>query len=266
MMLLMLGILGILMVQSGKLSSYIKENLQVNVFLDDDIPVTDVQAALTRLRNSSYTKSAVFISKEQAAVEFSREIGQDFVSFLGYNPLMPSIQLNLKSGYTSPALLDNIERDLRSLPHVKEIAYPKTIFEDIDRNIRTIGGILVVLALLFVIIAVTLINSTVRLNLYTRRFLIKSMQLVGATRWFIMRPFMTKAMLHGFWGALMAIAILTGILYALPLWIEKINILYDDAAFTVLFVFLLLLGILISMLSSLWSTRHYLKTRIEDLY
>ena len=266
MVLLMLGLFGMLLIESQKISTYIRENLEIEVFFQEELPQQQVNEYLDKIRKAPYTSEAKYISKEIAAAEFSRETGQDFVSFLGYNPLMPSIQLRLKAGYTSQERLAAMEQELKTLQGVKEIAYPKTVFEQVDRNVTTIGSVLLGLAALFIVIAITLINSTVRLNLYAQRFLIKSMQLVGATKWFILRPFVFNALLNGVIGAVLAILLICGILYALPYWVDRIDSMYDMNAFTVLFAFLVLLGMAISMLSSLWSTNRYLKSRIEELY
>jgi len=266
MVLLMLGLFGILLILSQRLSNHIKENVQIVMFFDDDITSEEVHSNISRINSSEYVKSSHYLTKEQAAQEYSREIGQDFVSFLGYNPLLPSIQLNLKAEFANAEKMNSIEQELKGLTKINEVSYPKSIFEQIDQNIKTIGLTLIILAFLFVIIAVSLINNTVRLHLYARRFLIKSMQLVGATRWFIIKPFVISAIFHGLWGAIISIGLVLTVVYALPHWIPEIVQLYDTDAFIFLFAFLLVLGILISLLSSWWSTSRYLKTKIEDLY
>ena len=144
--------------------------------------------------------------------------------------------------------------------------YQKSILEEINENTKTIGTILISVSIIFLLIAITLINNTIRLNLYARRFLIKSMQMVGATHGFIIKPFVIKSLLHGLYGGIIACILLSGLLYALPFWIEQINLLYNTTQFAILFVVIIIAGIIISMISSLISTNHYLKLKIDDLY
>jgi cell division transport system permease protein len=215
---------------------------------------------------STYTKESRFVSKEQAAKEFSEEIGQDFVNFLGFNPLLPSIELFVKSAYASPDKIKEIENEIRQNKEIQDVVYQKSILEEINQNTRTIGTVLITLSMIFLLIAVTLINNTIRLNLYARRFIIKSMQMVGATHGFIIRPFVLKSLLHGLYGGICACLLLGGLLYMLPYWIDGINTLYDTSQFAILFVVVIIAGIIISMISSMISTNHYLRLKIDDLY
>jgi cell division transport system permease protein len=266
MVLLMLGLLGILMIQSIKLGTAIKENMVVQLFLNENINQEQINQIQQKIQAENFAKELKFISKEQAAADFSREIGQDFISFLGFNPLMPSFQIKLKEDFTESDELNRIEGVLKQIPMVIEVSYQRTVFEQASANIQSIGIVLVGLSLLFAIISAILINNTVRLNLYAQRFAIKSMQLVGATHWFIIKPFVWRSVRNGFFGWFISLAILMSILNALPLWIPSIEQLYDTGKFFLLFVFLLVLGIGMSMFSSWLSTKRYLNTKIEDLY
>lgn len=262
----MLGLFGIILINGKKLSDHIRENFQFTVFFNNDVSEADMARVFKEIQMSAYTKEARFVSKEQAAKAFAEEIGQDFVSFLGFNPLLPSVELFLKSAYTSPEKIKDIDREIRQHPEIQSVVYQPSILEEINANTRTIGTILVSLSLIFLLIAVTLINNTIRLNLYARRFIIKSMQMVGATHGFIIRPFMLKSLLHGLYGGLIACLLLGGLLYGLPFWIEQINTLYDISQFAILFVVVIIAGIIISMISSMISTNHYLRLKIDDLY
>jgi cell division transport system permease protein len=215
---------------------------------------------------SDFTKSARLVSKEEAAREFTQEIGQDFLNFLGFNPLLPSVELFLKSKYANPEAISKIDTEIRRNKEVQDVVYQKNIIEEINKNVKTIGTILVGLSILFMIIAIILINNTIRLNLYAKRFIIKSMQMVGATHGFITRPFVINSFMHGLYGGLLACVLLGGVLYALPYWVEGIRSLYQGAQFAILFIVLIIAGILISMCSSWYSTNHYLKMKIDDLY
>lgn len=266
MVLFMLGLFGLILINGNKLQQHLKENFQLTVFFKEEIPETEIQRVLASVQQQPYTKSAVYVSKEQAAQQFSQEIGQDFVGFLGYNPLLPSVELFLKSNYTSPSKIKTVDIELRRNPEVQEVVYQQNILDEINKNVGTIGTILVALSVIFLIISITLINNTIRLNLYARRFIIKSMQMVGATHGFIIKPFVIRSLLHGLYGGLIACLLLFGLISVLPNWISGIQALYDHFQFAILFAVVILVGIIISMISSIISTNHYLKMKIDDLY
>jgi len=266
MVLLMLGLLGVLLIQSSKLSTYIRENMVVQVFLNESIAKEEIPLLQQKIMSADIARDIKFVSKEQAAAEFSQEIGQDFISFLGFNPLIPSFQIKLKANATSIEELNKAEAFLKQLPGVSEVAFQKSVFEQASSNMKSIGMVLVSLSLLFALISAVLINNTVRLNLYAQRFAIKSMQLVGATNWFIIKPFVWSSIKNGFLGWVISLAILLSLLNALPYWIPEIEQLYDASLYFGLFAALLFLGIGMSVLSSWTSTNRYLNTKIEDLY
>lgn len=266
MVLFMLGLFGIILINGNKLQQYLKENFQLTLFFNDGAAEADIMKVYANIQSADYTKKALFVSKEQAAQKFSQEIGQDFVGFLGYNPLLPSVELFLKSSYTSPQKIKTIDVELRRNPVVQDVVYQQTILDEINKNVNTIATVLVCLSLVFLIISITLINNTIRLNLYARRFIIKSMQMVGATHGFIIKPFVIKSLLHGLYGGAMACILLLAVLSGLPNWISGIETLYDNTQFAMLFGVVILAGILISMVSSIFSTNHYLKLKIDDLY
>ena len=266
MVLFMLGLFGIMLILSDNMQNYFKENMIINVFLSDDILENEISVDKAQLQKEEAIKSIVFISKEQAAKSFSDELGQDFVGFLGYNPLMPSFQIKLNAVDNEPDKILALEKRLRLLPKVNDISFQRSVYEQVDQNIKAIGGVLIFLASVFGLIAIVLINNTVRLNLYAQRFIIKSMQLVGATHWFIIRPFIWSSIKNGIWGWVLALAMLLGIMQFIPNWIPGIESFYNQTKFTTLYVFLFLVGILISILSSWVSTKKYLNAKIEDLY
>lgn len=266
MVLFMLGLFGVILLQTNTLSNYIKENLVINIFLNEDVVATDLSLIEGKLKTNTMVKNIAFVSKEQAAQQFSSEVGQDFVSFLGFNPLMPSFQITLKAEFASNENLLAFENEINQLTGVSEISYQRNVFDKINQNLRTIGGILIGLALLFTLIAIALINNTIRLHLYAQRFLVKSMQLVGATNWFIIKPFVFRSILNGLLGSIMAISLVLTVLNILPDYVDGIEKLYNTEQFLILFAFLFVLGQFISILSSLFITRKYLNMRIEDLY
>ncbi len=266
LVLFMMGLFGVILINGKTLSNHIRENFQLTVFFNSNTSEADIARVHKQIESSAYAKKATYVSKEEAAKEFTKEIGQDFVSFIGFNPLLPSVELFLKSEFANTEKLKTIEAEIKKNKEVQDVIYQKSILEEINENTKTIGTILVSVSILFLLIAITLINNTIRLNLYARRFLIKSMQMVGATHGFIIKPCVIKSLLHGLYGGIIACILLSGLLYALPYWIEQINLLYNTTQFAILFVVIIIAGIIISMISSLISTNHYLKLKIDDLY
>lgn len=266
MVLFMLGLFGIILINGNKLSNHLLENFQLTVFFREDATEADIQSIRAKIEMSDYTKKVVFVDKETAAKQFTEETGQDFVAFLGFNPLLPSVELFIKSKYANPENIKQIENEIKHHKAVQEIVYQQNIIEEIHKNINTIGTIIIGISIIFLIIAVTLINNTIRLNLYARRFLIKSMQMVGATHWFIIKPFAIKSVIHGLYGGILAIILLSSLLYWVPFVIPDIQTLYDNSQFAILFVVIIIAGIIISMVSSMISTNKYLRVKIDDLY
>jgi cell division transport system permease protein len=262
----MLGLIGLILIQATKLKNQIKENMALSIFLNENAEQTSIDEIMAELKKSNYCKSVTFISKETAAAEFSKEIGEDFVGFLGYNPLRPSIEIRLQADFASTVQIAEIKSKFIINKAVAEVSYQQNIFEQIDANSKTIMSILVGLAVFFLFISVALINSTVRLNLFAQRFLIRSMKLVGATHGFITKPYLVKACFNGLYGGLTASILLSLLLFWLPNLITDINALYDSAQHFVLFVFLVLFGVVISLLSTWYSANKYLKMKLEDLY
>ncbi len=266
LVLFMLGLLGIILISGKNLSNHLRENFQITVFLQKDLSQKELGKIFDQIKQSEYAKKATLVSREEAAKQFTKEIGQDFVSFLGFNPLLPSVELFLKSKYAKPDAISKIDTELRRNKEVVEVVYQKSIIEEINKNVRTIGSIMVGLSVVFLIIAITLINSTIRLNLYAMRFIIKSMQMVGATHGFIIRPFVMRSFINGLFGGLGSCLLLASILYWLPFWVDGIQTVYNNTQFAMLFVVVIIAGIIISMVSSFISTNHYLRMKIDDLY
>jgi cell division transport system permease protein len=268
LVLFMLGLFGLIIISGNRLSQHIRENIKLNVFIKEDVSQEEIIRLQKNLEAEAFAKSVVYISKDEAARIFSEELGHDFVSFIGYNPLLPSLELRIKSDYANSRRVEDIEKELMRNPLVQEVSWQKNLVEQVNSNLRNIATLVLAMSAIFFIIAITLINNTIRLNLYARRFLIKSMQLVGATRWFIIRPFMWRSVLHGIYGTFIAAVLLAGLLYFLPQRFSELNLLslYDYQQFAVLFLVLLCIGVLISLLSSMIATRRYLRLKLDELY
>lgn len=262
----MLGLFGLIYIQSTQLNNIIKENILVNVYLSDDINQGEIDQNLVSIKKMPSVKDTKFISKDVAAMDLSKEMGQDIVEFAGYNPLPASIEITLKSESVSSETMQMFKNTLQLMPKVAEVRYNEIIFGNVGSNLGSLSYILIGIAIIFIIIAIVLINSNIRLNLFARRFSIKSMQLVGATHWFIIKPFVIRSFFNGLYGGILAVALLLLLLNILPTYFPQIQYLYNTQSFILLFVILILAGVFVSMVSSWLSTNKYLKTKIEDLY
>lgn len=266
MVLLMLGLFGLIYIQSKQLNKLIKENIVMSVFLNEDISKTEIDFNIGSIKKIKDVKDVKFISKEEAANEMSKEYGQDVVELAGYNPLPSSIEITLKQESVNEKSIQELKKVLLTFYKVSEVKYNEIISKNVVNNLGSFGLILIGLSIIFVIISLVLINSNIRLNLFTKRFSIKSMQLVGATHWFIIKPLVFRSFLNGLYGGILSITILILILYLIPNYFPQIEVLYNTNQFVILFIILLFTGILVSMVSSYVSTNKYLKSKIEDLY
>ena len=221
LVLFMLGILSVLVLNAQKLSTYVKENIQVQVFLNDDVKEADILRLKKEIDAESYTNSTKYVSKEDAAKELSEDLGEDFISFLGYNPLQAAIDLRLNADYAHPDSIEAIVEGIEDRDAVAEVVYSPNLIRQINENVNKIGLILLGFAALLLLIAIALINNTIRLTIYSKRFIIRSMQLVGATRGFIQRPFIFTGIMQGLYASFLAILLILGVLQAVRMEIPE---------------------------------------------
>lgn len=266
LVLFMIGLLGMIIIHGKKLSDYVRENISVSLMLKDNLADEQVQNYLKRLQNTSYVKQAEFISREQAAKQLSNELGEDFVEFLGYNPLPASIDIQLKAGYANNDSIARIERQILAGNLVKEVVYQKSLIDQVNANISKISMVIISFSLILLIISVILINNTIKLSIYARRFLIRSMQLVGATENFIRMPFIKRSALHGIIAAVLADLLLVGTLFLARQRIPEIVALQDISIFALFFLGVLVLGVILSAVSTWISVNKFLKMKIDSLY
>ena len=212
LVLFLLGMLGLLLLNTNKLANHFKEEITLSVFLKDAAKEVEVSQLQKNLVMADYTKSAVFVSKDDAAREHSEEIGEDFLEFLGYNPLRNSIDVNLKAAFVNTTQVDSIVRDIETNSFVEEVSYDRPTLDLLTKNVRRVGLIILIASGLFTLIAVLLINSSIRLSIYSKRFIIKTMQMVGATKSFIRWPFIWTNIKLGMLGAVLALLALAGLL------------------------------------------------------
>jgi len=266
LVLFMLGLLGIIILNTRKLSDNVKENIGFQVILNDDAKEVDVQHLTKTLDASDYVKSTEFITKDEAAKRLQEDLGEDFVNFLGYNPLLSSINVHLKAEYANADSLIWIEKELLNSKLVKEVIYQKSLVSMINENVNKISVVILIFSGLLMLIALALINNTIRLSIYSKRFIIKTMQLVGATQGFIRRPFVLKGIKHGIYGALIAIGMLMAVLYFAQKQLPELVALQDNKMLSTLFGLVIVLGIIISGISTSMAVRKYLRLKSEDLY
>lgn len=266
LVLFLLGILGLILINAKELSDYFRESLSFSVMLEDDAKEADIRMLQKDLDAKYYVKSTEYISKEDAASKMKEELGEDFISFLGDNPLPPSIDVYLISSYTSPDSVAKIEKYILEYPFVDEVYYQESLLFLINENVRKISIFLLVISAFLFLIALTIINNTIRLAIYSKRFIIRTMQLVGATRSFIRRPFIIQSAFHGFLSALVAMMLLMGLIYL----IEKEFFLMISFQSTLLLVllggFIIVTGILINIISTFFSVNRYLGISEDKLY
>ncbi len=266
LVLFLLGTLGWLVLNGRSLSKAFREDIQVEVILHDNTREENLRKLESIFRNQPFVKSTEMITKEMAAKRFMAGGGEDYTQVLDFNPLYPSILLNLHQEYVNTDSLEKIRRFAMQSNIVRDFTYPNAVVDKLNANLQKIGIILAGISLLLSIVVVILIDNTVRLAMFSNRFLIKTMQMVGATRWFISRPFDQRAIINGFLSGLLAV----GGLYLLISFAESlfppIKILHDPASLGLLMASMILLGVLISLLSTHRSVIKYLKMHLDDLY
>ncbi len=262
----MLGLVGILFLNTHKISEIVKENIGFSVIMKEGIKEADILRLQKNLDATRFVKSTEYITKERAAKEFQQELGEDFVSFLGYNPLLSSIEVKLFAKYANTDSVAMVEKELKTLDQVKEIYYQKSLVHLIDQNVQKISFIILLFCALLFVIAISLINNTIRLSVYSRRFLINTMQLVGATSSFIRKPFLYKSILHGIYGTLIAVSLIVLTLYWAENQLEDIVKLTDFTSIFLLCLSLLCMGIVINLISTYFAVNKYLKLKTDDLF
>jgi cell division transport system permease protein len=266
LVLVMLGTLGIVLINASHLSEYLREKIGFTIVLKDDTREVEVSQLQKILSAGEFLKSSRYIDKETAARELTDNLGEDFTGFLGYNPLFASLEINLYAQYTHPDSLKMLERKLMGYPQVKEIYYQENLVTSINQNVRKISIFLLILSGLLAFIFVVLINNTIRISVYAQRFTINTMQMVGATNAFIRKPFLQKSFFLGIYGALIANGILFLIIASykkeLQFIISNFEIYYLGAVFLMVFLF----GIIISSLSTYFAVNKFLRLKFDELF
>ncbi|MBE0424887.1 MAG: ABC transporter permease [Lutibacter sp.] len=266
LVLFLVGILGVIVLKTNSITKHFKEKVAITVFLNDNAKNKDVETLQAELRKKEYAKKVTYISKDEAAKIYSADIGEDFLEFLGENPLKNAIDISLKSEFVTPEIMAEIEKELVIRSIVAEVTYDKPLIELLSKNINRLSFWMLIFSALFALIAVVLINSSIRLSVYSKRFTIKTMQMVGATKSFIRRPFIWQSIKLGVIGALVSIVSLLILISYLNKNIPELELFSDVNMLGIVFVAIIGLGILITWLSTFFATQRFLNLRTDELY
>jgi cell division transport system permease protein len=266
LVLFLLGILGVFLANSKRLVNEFKEKITMTVFLENNANDSITKAFGIKLKKEAFVKSINFVSKEQAAKEHSDIIGEDFMTFLGENPLQNSFDIQLKADFVDKKLAEKIEQSLRTETSVADVVYDKQLITLVNDNIKKISFWVLISTGVLTIIAVLLINSSLRLSIYANRFIIKTMQMVGATKSFIRKPFVIRSITLGLLGALLAIIGLIILLLYIDSRFSSLNILDDKLLIGVVFIGIIGIGAFITWISTHFATQRFLNLRTDDLY
>jgi len=258
--------LGLLVLNTKKVADYFKETISVGVYFKDNAKDVEMKQLKKSLSLADYTKSIKFLSKEEAAETFSEDLGENFVDYLGENPLQNSIDLHLNADFVSAEKVEEIANELSSKDFVDEVTYDKPLISLLNDNIKKISLWVLVISAIFTLIAVLLINSSIRLSVYAKRFTIKTMQMVGATKRFIRRPFVWKSVRLGMLGSVVALLGMGAVLYYADKTFPELEFLNEPIWLAALFVGVFLLGILITWVSTFFATQRFLNLKTDELY
>ncbi len=267
LVLFLLGVMGLLILNSEKLSVYVKENIGFSVILKENSKEADIIKLRKQLDATKYIKSTRFITKDEAAEDLKKELGEDFTEFIGYNPLLSSIDVKLYADYTNADSLAVIENDLARYDNlIKEVFYQKNLISIVNQNVKRISFVLLIFSALLFFISWALINNTIRLSVYSKRFLIKTMQLVGATKGFIRTPFLNSGTIAGIIGGIIANLMLVVIIRYTEKEFEGAISFADLNILIILFSGIIVLGVIISRISAFYAVNKYLKIKGKELY
>lgn len=266
LVLFLLGLLGLLVLNSKKVADYFKEQIAITVFLKDSAKEVEITQLKQSLALAEYTKSATFVSKEEAAKAHQETLGENFIEYLGENPLQNSIDVYILADYVTPGKMEEITNELKSKAFVDDVIYDKPLIAQLTENVSRISFWILVISGIFTFIAVLLINSSIRLSIYAKRFTIKTMQMVGATKKFIRQPFVWKSVRLGILGAVLAMIGMAVVLYYFNKSFPQLQILSDPLLLVGLFAFILLMGVVITWISTFIATQRFLNLRTDDLY
>ncbi|KIX21053.1 cell division protein FtsX [Flavobacterium sp. 316] len=266
LVLFLLGALGLFVINSKKITNDFKENIPMTVFFKNEANDSVLKAFDVEMKNARFIKEYAFVHKDSAAKNNVDIVGKDFMEFLGFNPLQNSFDINLKGDYVVADSIKKIERDIKKNEMVSEIIYDKQLVDLVNDNVKKISFWILVISGFLGIVAMLLINSSLRLSIYSHRFTIKTMQMVGATKSFIRKPFIWRSIKLGLVGSLLAIIALMGAVYYIDQLLPSLKLSKDYVSLGIVFGGVLLIGIIITWVSTFFATQRFLNLRTDDLY
>ncbi|WP_423130094.1 cell division protein FtsX [Gaoshiqia sp. Z1-71] len=266
LVLFMVGLLSLLMLNAERLSDYVREHIGFTLVLHENVREVEVLQLQKTLSATNYVKSTQYIGKEEAAAKLAEELGEDFIGFLGFNPLFSSVDVKLYAGYMQADSLVWLENAFMEYPQIKEVYYQRDLVEVINQNVQRLSLLLAVFSLLLLLIFTTLVNNTIRITIYSQRFIINTMKLVGATRSFIRRPFILKNIFYGILGAMLANLSILWLVITYRQDFEGMIDLQQMETLGLVFLIVLAFGILISWISTHFSVNKYLRLTYNELF
>lgn len=266
LVLFLLGLLSILVLNTKRVADHFKEQIAMSIYLKEGAKEVEIDQLEKKLSLAEYTKSTRFISKDEAAASYKEEIGEDFMEFLGFNPLQNSIDVFFNADFVSEVKIAEIKRDLMEYDFVEEVLYDKPLIAMLNDNIKKLSFWMLVISGIFTFIAVLLINSSIRLSVYSKRFIIKTMQMVGATKGFIRRPFIWRSVKLGMIGSLLSLLGMGLVLYYLNESFPELELIQEELYIAAIFVSIFVLGIIITWISTFFATQRFLNLKTDELY
>ena len=264
--LFLLGILGLFLLHTKKLVSHFKEQIVMTVFLKDNAKDIEISQMQKKIQLNSATRKVTYTSKEEAAELYARDIGEDFVEFLGYNPLLNSLDIYFNSTYVNNLSLNETKTEIEVYDFVDEVVFDQPLVTLLDENIQRVSFLLLMISTLFIVIALLLINSSIRLSIYSKRIIIKTMQLVGATKSFIRKPFILNHIRLGILSSILALIALSFLLWKIDKLFPELEMFQRQNELTIIFIGIMFLGIVITGLSTFFATQRYLKLKTNAVY
>lgn len=268
LVLFVLGMYALMIVYTDKLLKHVKENIGFEVVMKSNAKESSIKDLTNELNKKEYVKSARYISKEEATNKMKEDLGEDFLQWLGdiENPLLPSIDVRFVADYANSDSMAMVEKWIGKKTIVKEVIYQKSLTNTINANINKIKIVLFAVSLILLLIAITLISHTIRLSIYSKRFTVRTMQLVGATQGFVMKPFMKTFMTQGFIAAVIALILITITLFGINDYLPDMNISQNNEYIVIIYISVIILSLLLTMLSTIFSMRRYLNADIDRFY
>ena len=268
LVLFVLSLFSSLVLFANKISDYIKENVGFEIVMKKGVKEKDIIDFQHILDSKKYVKSTEYISQQEATRRLTEDLGEDILQWLGdvENPLLPSIDVRFKSEYANNDSIAKIEQWVMKNKNVKEVYVQKSLIHSIDKNVNKIASVLLLIGLVLLIMAVTLISHTVRLAVYAKRFVVRSMQLVGATEGFIIKPFMKSFVIQGFIGAVLSLVLLSIFLFKVMNEVPELALLTNMSSIVLIYISVIVLGVLLTTLSTFFAMRKYLRADVDELY